>query len=76
MRETFTEEQKRKILEVLKNAPVRRDLHQDEIAERAKMSRHTVSKYLLALNAEGKIKVTRRLGKIVFYEIKEKRMTS
>lgn len=40
-----------------------------DIADATKMSRETVSKYMLVLEAEGKIKVTKKIGKAKLYEI-------
>jgi CRP-like cAMP-binding protein len=41
-----------------------------DIANATKLSRETVSKYMLVLEAEGKIKVTKIIGKAKLYEIK------
>jgi len=41
-----------------------------DIADTTKMSRETVSKYMLVLEAERKIKVTKTVGKAKLYEIK------
>jgi len=41
-----------------------------EIADTTKLSRETVSKYMLVLAAEGKIKVTKTVGKAKLYEAK------
>ena len=42
-----------------------------DIADATKMSRETVSKYMLVLEAENKIKVTKTIGKAKLYEIDE-----
>lgn len=39
-----------------------------DIADATKISRETVSKYMLVLEAEGKIKVTKVIGKAKLYE--------
>jgi len=39
-----------------------------EIADATKLSRETVSKYMLVLAAEGRIKVTKTVGKVNLYE--------
>jgi transcription initiation factor IIE alpha subunit len=54
------DESSRKVLEVLKRAAAR-DLSIDEIAELAKMHRNTVSKYVYALEREGKVVMTRQV---------------
>ena len=41
-----------------------------DIADITKLSRETVSKYMLVLAAEGKIKVTKTIGKAKLYEAK------
>ena len=41
-----------------------------DIADITKLSRETVSKYMLVLEAEGKIKVTKIVGKAKLYEMK------
>lgn len=41
-----------------------------DIADATKISRETVSKYMLVLKAEGKIKVTKTVGKAKLYEVK------
>lgn len=43
-----------------------KDLSIKEIAEKTGMHRNTVSKYVTVLNAEGKLKVTRRVGNAIF----------
>lgn len=44
-----------------------RDLSIEEIAKLAKMHRNTVGKYVLALEREGRIVMTRRLGNAKLY---------
>jgi predicted transcriptional regulator len=41
-----------------------------DIADLTKISRETVSKYMLVLEAEGKIRVTKKVGKAKLYEAK------
>jgi len=41
-----------------------------DIADVTKISRETVSKYMLVLEAEGKIRVTKIIGKAKLYEAK------
>jgi len=43
-----------------------------EIADATKLSRETVSKYMLVLAAEGKIRITKTVGKVNLYEAKKK----
>lgn len=40
-----------------------------DIADQTNISRETVSKYMLVLKAEGKIKVTKQVGKAKLYEV-------
>jgi predicted Rossmann fold nucleotide-binding protein DprA/Smf involved in DNA uptake len=63
------DESSRKVLEVLKRAAPR-DLSIDEIAELAKMHRNTASKYVYALEREGKVVMTRQVGNAKLYSIK------
>ena len=62
-------ESSRKVLEVLKRAAPR-DLSIDEIAELVKMHRNTASKYVYALEREGKVAMTRQIGNAKLYSIK------
>ena len=39
-----------------------------EIADATKLSRETVSKYMLVLVAEGRLKITKTVGKVNLYE--------
>lgn len=48
------------------------DLSIGEVAEKTKLSRTTVSTYLKVLAAEGKITVSRKVGRAVFYKLKKK----
>lgn len=65
---------KQKILSVIeKSYP--RDLSIQEIADLAKISRETVSKYVGILVAENKIKLTREVGKAKMYISTEKKGT-
>ena len=63
------DESSRKVLEVLKQAAPR-DLSIDEIAELVKMHRNTASKYVYALEREGKVVMTRQIGNAKLYSIK------
>ncbi len=45
------------------------DLSIQEIADKTNISRETVSKYILVLEAEGKIVKTREIGKAKMYRI-------
>lgn len=62
---------KMKILTVIEEAAPQ-DLSIQEIADRAGVSRETVSKYILALEAEGKIEKTREIGKAKMYKSRTK----
>ena len=55
------------ILDAIKNANPSYVTIQD-IADITKISRDTVSKYMLALTAEGKIKITKKISKANIYE--------
>lgn len=57
------------ILDAIKNANPPYVTIQD-IADITKISRETVSKYMLVLEAEGKIRVTKTVGKAKLYEAK------
>lgn len=58
---------KEKVLKAIKNAnPSYVTI--DEIAKSTKLARQTVSKYMHILNAEGKIKITKTVGKVNLYE--------
>ena len=58
---------KQKVLDAIKKANPPYVTIQ-EIADTAKFSRETVSKYMLVLAAEEKIKVTKTIGKVNLYE--------
>lgn len=59
----------KKIVECLRNAAPK-DLSIEEIADLTHISRNTVSKYVLALEAQGKIVLSRRLGNSKLYTVK------
>jgi len=59
-----------KILECLKKAAPK-DLSIEEIAETTRIHRNTVSKYVFALEKEGKVILSRQLGNAKLYTIKE-----
>jgi predicted transcriptional regulator len=50
-----------------------RDISIQEIADISGISRETVSKYVGILEAEGKIKLSRLVGKAKLYELKRKK---
>ena len=58
---------KQKVLDAIKKANPPYVTIQ-ETADTTKFSRETVSKYMLVLAAEGKIKVTKTIGKVNLYE--------
>ena len=58
---------KDRILEEIKNSTPSYVTIQ-EIADKTKISRDTVSKYILVLAAEGKIRITKKVGKVNLYE--------
>ena len=58
---------KQKVLNAIKTAEPPYVLIQD-IADKTRLSRETVSKYMLVLAAEGKIKATKKVGKAKLYE--------
>jgi len=55
-----------KILECLENE-YPRDLSIEEIAEKTGVHRNTVSKYIWGLEREGKVKISRRVGRAKMY---------
>jgi len=59
---------KEEILGVLKRAD--RDLSIQEITDRTHLSRDTVSKYVGILEAEGKIEMTRKVGRAKMYYLR------
>jgi len=59
-----------KVLECLRKAAPK-DLSIDEIATATKIHRNTVSKYIFALEREGRIAMTRQVGNAKFYTVKE-----
>lgn len=62
---------KNKILKIIKDAHPK-DLSIEEIAKTSRMSRETVSKYLAVLEAEGKIELSREVGRAKMYKAKNK----
>jgi len=58
---------KDRILEEIKNS-IPSYVTIQEIADKTKISRDTVSKYILVIAAEGKIRVTKKVGKVNLYE--------
>jgi len=72
----MVEEQKNKILRVLEKAyRTPSDLSIGEIARAASMSDITASKYVSVLEAEGKIQISRRVGRAVFYRINKEKVS-
>ncbi len=63
------EQTKHKVLDAVRKASPK-DLSIQEIAEMTKLSRETVSKYVGILEAEGNIKLARKIGKAKLYIIK------
>jgi DNA-binding transcriptional ArsR family regulator len=62
--------QKQKILDELEKVhPC--DLSIGEVAKVADMSDITASKYLSVLKAEGKVEISRKVGKAVFFRLKK-----
>lgn len=62
--------QKQKILKELEKVhPC--DLSIGEVAKVTNMSDITASKYLSVLKAEGKVEISRKVGKAVFYRLKK-----
>ncbi len=68
--EAITERQKRKVLDEFRKAHPS-DLSLKEVTKATGISRITASKYLGILKAEGKIEVSRRIGHVVLYRIRE-----
>jgi len=62
---------KTKVLKTLEEA-YPQDLCIGEVAKATNLSRPTVSTWLKVLEAEGKIEVSRKVGKAIFYRIKKK----
>jgi response regulator of citrate/malate metabolism len=65
------EKTKQKVLDAIQEADPK-DLSIHEIAGITKLSRETVSKYVGILEAEGKIKLARRMGKAKLYLLSDK----
>lgn len=65
------EDKKQKIFEELeKTHPT--DLSIGEVAKKTGLSRTTVSTYLKVLEAEGKIELSRKVGRALLYRLKKK----
>jgi len=64
------EDTKMRILKVLEEAAPQ-DLSIQEIADRAEVSRETASKYVMILEAEGKVEKSREIGKAKLYRIRD-----
>ena len=72
-RRELVEEQKKKILDALREAASRPgDLSLKEIAQITGMSRITAAKYIRELIGEGRIEVSREIGNVVLYRIKKR----
>ena len=66
----MSEKRVNKILDSLhKAAP--KDLSIEEISQTTGIGRDTVSKYVYALEKEGRISLTREVGRAKFYTVKE-----
>ena len=63
-----SESPEQKILECLRNA-YPKDLSIEEVAKRTGIHRNTVSKYIWGLEREGKIKISRKVGRAKMYTI-------
>jgi len=63
-----SESPEQKILECLRNE-YPKDLSIEEVAKRTGMHRNTVSKYIWGLEREGKIKISRQVGRAKMYTI-------
>lgn len=61
----------KKILECLE-VEYPRDLSIEEIAAKIRVHRNTVSKYIWGLEKEGKVKISRKIGKAKMYIIVKK----
>ena len=61
---------KNEILSIIKNAHPN-DLSIEEIAKSSRMSRETVSKYIAVLEAEGKVELSRMVGRAKMYKMKK-----
>jgi DNA-binding transcriptional ArsR family regulator len=67
----LSEEKKVKILKELEKVyPC--DLSIGEIAQKTQMSDPTASLYVKVLEAEGKIEISRKVGRAIFYRLKKK----
>jgi len=63
-----SESPEQKIIECLRNE-YPKDLSIEEVAKRTGMHRNTVSKYIWGLEREGKIKISRHVGRAKMYTI-------
>jgi len=63
-----SESPEQKIIECLRNE-YPKDLSIEEVAKRTGMHRNTVSKYIWGLEREGKIKISRKVGRAKMYTI-------
>lgn len=59
-----------RVFNALKNAHPQ-DLSMEEIAKASRVSRETVSKYIGILEAEGKVELSRIVGRAKMYRLKE-----
>jgi DNA-binding transcriptional ArsR family regulator len=64
---------KKKILKVIETV-YPGDLSIKEVAEKTKLSRPTTSTWLKVLHAEGKIEISRRIGRAVFYRLRVRKV--
>jgi DNA-binding transcriptional ArsR family regulator len=48
-----------------------KDLSIEEVSSATQIGRNTVSKYLSILEAQGKVKLSREVGRAKFYTVKE-----
>ncbi len=70
----MAESQAKKIIDCLRKQPAgQRDLSIEEIAAATGIHRNTISKYVYGLEKEGKITMTREVGRAKFYTAKEGR---
>jgi DNA-binding IclR family transcriptional regulator len=67
----MSQEIEAKVLECLRKAAPK-DLSIEEISNLTKLNRNTAAKYLFALEKEGKIVMSRQVGKAKLYNVKAK----
>jgi len=60
---------KERVLETIR-AAYPNDLSIKEVAEKSNLSRPTASTWLKVLYAEGKIEISRKVGRAIFYKLK------